>query len=454
MTTTPSVSLVVLNWNGKEHLQDCLSSLLALDYPQEGLEVILCDNGSTDDSPDFVRDAFPGVKLVCLDHNYGFAEGNNRAAEHATGEWLGFLNNDMHVEPEWLSRMLDVVEDHPDTACVASKILNWNGTAIDFVGGGVNFQGMGYQIDHGARTSQWDRSRRVLFACGGAMLIRSNVFREVGGFEGRYFAYFEDVDLGWRLNVMGYDTWYTPQAKVFHRHHGTSSRIGAHQLKLLYERNALYTIYKNFDDANLAVVLPAALMLLNERALTHSALQQSDWHMDAPAADNERPAADNSGPIGREGVFNKTRRLLRDEGPRVTLDKAVGLVRWKLHLLGERRRRRGLERAGGGGAATKPIPDVSLAAYIAVSEFAHALEWLNASRAAIQARRARTDAEVFALVPDPLTDPSYGEPGYVRFHAWFRRVIGVQERLVPGSSAPQPDGAVPVLINESLTAEG
>src|ERR1700693_1728618 len=95
----PAVSIIVLNWNGRGHLQDCLKSLLALDYPESKLQIVLCDNGSTDGSTDFVRARFPKVTIVALDHNYGFAEGNNRAARAATGEWVAFLNNDMWVEP-------------------------------------------------------------------------------------------------------------------------------------------------------------------------------------------------------------------------------------------------------------------------------------------------------------------------------------------------------------------
>src|ERR1700674_3175100 len=102
----PSVSVVVLNWNGKGHLTACLDSLLALDYPASKLQILLCDNGSTDGSVKFVRKGFPKVTVVSLDRNYGFAEGNNRAAKEAMGEWVAFLNNDMWVEPQWLKNMV------------------------------------------------------------------------------------------------------------------------------------------------------------------------------------------------------------------------------------------------------------------------------------------------------------------------------------------------------------
>src|SRR5438105_14224588 len=263
----PSVSRIVLNWNGRAHLEPCLRSLLDLDYDPERLEVILCDNGSEDGSADYVRARFPAVKVIQLERNHGFAEGNDLAAEQASGEWLGFLNNDMRVERDWLNDLLAALDDHPRAACLASRIKTWDGSALDFIGGGVNYQGHGFQVDYGEQSSDRDVERRVLFACGGAMLIRREVFREVGGFDRDYFAYFEDVDPGWRLNLLGHQVWYTPRATAFHRHHGTASRLVAHKLRVLYERNALFTIYKCFEDRDLDRLLTTALLLLNERAL-------------------------------------------------------------------------------------------------------------------------------------------------------------------------------------------
>ena len=282
MPELPSVSLIVLNWNGRRHLDACLGSIQALDYPADRLQLILCDNGSSDGSVEHVRSTFPGVDVVALDANYGFAEGNNRAAETARGDWLGFLNNDMHVEPDWMLRLVEPLQDQPGLACIASRIANWDGTAIDFIGGGVNFQGHGFQVDYGSVKSSEDGARRLLFACGGAMLVRRDIFLELGGFDPEYFAFYEDVDLGWRLNLLGHDVWYEPRATAFHRHHGTAGSVPGHRIRVLHERNALYTIYKCFDDANLAAALPAALLLLNEKALRISHLDVSEYILQQP----------------------------------------------------------------------------------------------------------------------------------------------------------------------------
>jgi GT2 family glycosyltransferase len=406
----PSVSIIVLNWNGKHHLSSCLTSLGALEYPESKLEVILCDNGSTDGSADFVRTQFPRVKLIALDRNYGFAEGNDRAAEQARGEWVGFLNNDMWVKPSWLKDMLSALEQRPEAACVASRIVNWDGSAMDFVGGGVNFMGQAFQLDYGKSESTHDKFRRLLFACGGAMLIRRDVFLEVGGFDRDFFAFFEDVDLGWRLNLLGHDVWYTPRATAFHRHHGTASRIQPQRLRALTERNALATIYKCFDDKNLAAALPAALMLLNERAVLMAKLDVDRFRMGAPS---------------RPSFVDKVRRVVREEGWGVALRKAAHLTVASivdaliavLNPFGDNSYR---------------MPGVTASHYVALSQFAHQLDALNEKRAWIQSHRRRSDAEIVPLFQEPFY-AGHSDQRYVEFMSWLCRVQGLDRRF---SAAP------------------
>ena len=430
MPVEPSVSLVVLNWNGKHHLESCLGSLIALDYPESKLELILCDNGSSDGSVEFARARFPRVKVIALDRNYGFAEGNDRAADQAVGEWVGFLNNDMWVKPEWLRDMLDVLDERPDAACVASRIVNWDGSALDFVGGGVNFMGQAFQLDYGKKESPHDRFRRLLFACGGAMLIRRELFLEVGGFDPDFFAFFEDVDLGWRLNVLGHDVWYTPRATAYHRHHGTARRIRPQKLRALTERNALATIYKCFDDENLAAALPAALMLLNERALRMAKLDSARFGV--PGAGEKKdvspPALGATSPPGGEvktTFLGKVNRVVREEGWGVAARKAVHLtVASIVDAL--------IAVLNGLGDHSYRMPGVTASHYVALSEFAHRLDSLNEKRAWIQSRRRRSDAEIVPLFQEPFY-PGYNDERYIQFMAWLCRVQGLDRRF---TSAP------------------
>ena len=419
----PCVSLVVLNWNGRRHLDACLGSLQALDYPGERLEIILCDNGSQDDSVEYVRSRFPAVRVIRLNRNYGFAEGNNRAAAVANGEWLGFLNNDMRVEPGWLQNMLAPLADQPQ----GSRILNWDGSAIDFIGGGVNFEGHGFQLDHGARQSSRDKSRRVLFACGGAMLIRRDVYKEVGGFDSDYFAFFEDVDLGWRLNLLGYDVWYTSGASVYHKHHGTARKIPYHKLRVLFERNALFTIYKAFDDANLAAVLPVAMLLTNERAIRLAGLDSGKFELDGKSHGllAEPVPARAPGPNGSTamagGLVGKARRLLQDQGAVAVARKTLDYSRRELSL----RFDRVLRHLTPGNVV---IPATAASHYIALAAFARSLPALNEKRRQIQAKRVRSDADILPLLNNALF-PSYPEPGYQRFHGWISHVMGLDQRF-------------------------
>lgn len=426
---SPSVSLVVLNWNGKAHLEHCLQSLLDLDYDPGCLEVILCDNGSSDGSVDYVRTRFPRVKLVPLDYNHGFAEGNNLAAAKASGQWLGFLNNDMWVERDWLTNLVAVLDDHPHAICLASRIKNWDGSLLDFIGGGVNYQGHGFQVDHGEKSSHRDIERRVLFACGGAMLIRRAAFAEVGGFDPDYFAYFEDVDLGWRLNLLGREVWYTPRATVFHRHHGTASSLPAHKLRVLYERNALFTVYKCLEDQNLDRVLPTALLLLNERALRLAQHNPGEFRIQTDTlADSAGNSAQQLQPLPK-----RAGRVFRDEGPKQALIKALKLTRWsarsaiaKASLAIARRLRPDL-------APQLPDdhvgwPNITASHFEAVSEFAHALDRLKAKRCSLQERRQVTDRDLLPLFEDPFF-ANYTDQRYVDFYQWITRVQGLHDRF-------------------------
>jgi GT2 family glycosyltransferase len=425
----PSVSLIVLNWNGRRHLAACLDSLAKLDYPKDRLEVLVVDNGSRDGSAELVR-RHAWVKLIELDRNRGFAEPNNLAAEAATGEWLGFLNNDMRVEPSWLRDLLATGEAHPEAACLASRIKTWNGAALDFIGGGVSLTGHGFQPGLGEGESSLDVERPVLFPCGGAMLVRGSIYQELGGFDGDYFAYFEDVDLGWRMNLLGHDVWYTPRATAFHRHHATGSRLPSAKLRVLYERNALYTIYKCFDDDNLAAVLPAAMLLLNERALVMAGVDPADFRLGPAPAEQEVDggarvaqrlyAYDPAEALG-ESLPARARRAVSEEGLRPALRKTGRYL---------------LERSEAGLRRTvrlpgsRAVPTIALSHAVALSEFGHSLEQLNAKRAWLQQRRRRSDAELLPLMYDPFY-VNYRHPRYERFYRWLVRVQGLDRRLGP-----------------------
>jgi GT2 family glycosyltransferase len=266
----PSVAIVIPNWNGAHHLPECLDAVGELDYPAERLEVIVVDNGSTDESSNIVRQRSPTVRLVSLPRNEGFAAACNAGAREARSECIAFMNNDMRAERTWLRRLVDGYDPAAGYVCVAGVILNWDGTRLDFVEGTVNFHGFAWQehFDKPVREELINDCGDLLFACGGSMLISQDVYLELGGFDATYFAYYEDVDLGWRLWLAGYKVRLAGGARIFHRHHGSAAAMPKHVRAFLYERNALLTLFKNLSDENLSRVLAPALLLLIHKAVS------------------------------------------------------------------------------------------------------------------------------------------------------------------------------------------
>ena len=262
MSPSPSdVSVVTVNWNGKSHLQALLPTL-----PTTGCgEILVVDNGSRDGSQALVRKDFPAVQLIENRTNRGFAHPCNQAAERASRRYLAFINNDMKAHPDWLRKGLPRLGG--PTVCAASRILNWSGERIDFNGSSLQYLGYALQRDIGRLVEEVSQDGEILFPCGGAMLIDRQVFLEVGGFDPDYFALFEDVDLGWRLWVMGYRVAFAAESITCHRGHSTLETQTLPKVRYLMHRNALLTILKNYDDERFQKILPLAIRLAIKRAV-------------------------------------------------------------------------------------------------------------------------------------------------------------------------------------------
>ncbi len=256
----PTVTIAIPHHGGWRHLQHLLPSLAELDARGPVAQTLVVDNASTDGSRDFIRNHHPWVRILELPENRFFAGALNECARSATTPWLAFLNNDMHVEPTWLLEALAVAEEH-DCVCVSSQILDWDGSATQFCGGTINLEGKGFQWTE--RDKDPNQERDLLFACGGAMLVKRDIFLEIGGFDSDYEMLFEDVDLGWRLNLAGYGVRYAPRSKVFHRGHASLSEVDYARKAIYYERNSLATVYKNLEGRYLDPLLP----LLSQRSL-------------------------------------------------------------------------------------------------------------------------------------------------------------------------------------------
>ncbi|MCW2740960.1 MAG: glycosyltransferase [Blastococcus sp.] len=262
------VSVVIVNFRGAADTLTCIEGLGGLVWPTGSLEIVVVDNASGDDSVEQIRTHAPHVTLIPSAENTGFAGGCNLGIQHSSGEYIALINSDARPDPGWISEAVAVLRSDASVGAVASKVVDWAGEKIDFVGGGVNFQGQGYKLEAGRPDSdEWSTARDVLFFTGSAAVLRASAVEEVGGFDEQYFMFFEDVDLGWRLNLRGHRVRYVPSSLVFHRHHASIEKFGSYRERYLLERNALLTIYKNMGHEGLRASLAPAVLLAVHNAM-------------------------------------------------------------------------------------------------------------------------------------------------------------------------------------------
>lgn len=222
------VKIVILNWNGAVHLRRFLLGVVAA--APEGVQVVVADNGSTDESIALLEADFPSVGLIRLDRNYGFAEGYNRALAQLEADCFVLLNSDVETPVGWLEPLIAVMEHHPDVAAVAPKLralttpdrFEYAGAA----GGYIDY--LGYPFCRGRilqttehDNGQYDDARDVFWVSGAAFCCRADVFRSLGGFDARFFAHMEEIDLCWRMQLAGYRVRIVPQSTVYHLGGGT-----------------------------------------------------------------------------------------------------------------------------------------------------------------------------------------------------------------------------------------
>lgn len=380
----PRVSIVILNWNGRHHLEPCFKTLRALDYPEDRFEVVLVDNGSDDGSQDEVRRKHGWVRLVENSRNRGFAAGCNQGALVAKDGPLRptqvvFLNNDIHVDAGFLRALVAPVTQRRAIASTA-KMYSWDGKVLNSAAGGMNFYGFGLQRGYNAPPApEYDVPRRSLFACGGAMSMDLDAFFAMGGFDEEFFAYYEDVDLGWRSWVQGHEVHYEPRAVCYHHHSSTSRRVPVERLRLIQVRNPLLASFKNYDDDNLRRVLPTMLGLATRRALLCAGLGDAREYR---IEDLETLAG--PGPVA--GFWSRFRR-----------------------------------NAAGRSAA---VPKVAMADLLGINDLIGRWDHWMERRRVVQAARRRPDAEILPLFLRPMWCIE-GEAGYKELHAGLASFMGL-----------------------------
>lgn len=364
----PRVTVVVPTFDGLHDLRESIPSLLDVDYPKKNRSVLVVDNGSSDGTADWLAKQHGSVTTVTLDRNHGFAGACNRGVEAAAdADVVVFVNNDMRFEPDFLSELVSPIARGECDATTAKR-LSWDGTTLDGAGVGSTFLGIAVQPDFGEPVPPaHEIHRRTLFACGGAMAIRRDVFLDCSGFDEDFFAYYEDLDLGWRMSILGHDVHYVPSATCHHHHSATSRRFPPEVVRRMVIRNSIATCAKNYGDAHFRRVLPAVLGLAIERAFLKSDLETAPFDPDRVSL------------AGQEGPPDCDRHSIDGIGAAdlVALHDVLG--RWP--------------------------------------------EWM-AKRDEIQSRRRRPDSEVFPMFLDPLACVE-GDRSYAELQADLVRRFGI-----------------------------
>ena len=243
--TSPFFSIIVLYWNSEKYLSENLRALAAQTW--QDFEVILLDNGSQQPPDQKILAQFPELQLrqIASEKNLGFAAGNNLAARSARGEYLVLLNVDAFPQPDWLAQVHTGIQQHPNAFFASRLLMADDPQRLDGEWNVVHATGLVWRRAHGRKLSAaWPQERRVLSACAAAGVYPREAFTAAGGFDEDFFAYMEDVDLDFRLQLLGYPCWYLPKAVV--RHAGSGSTSPRSDLVIFYgHRNLVWTFVKD-----------------------------------------------------------------------------------------------------------------------------------------------------------------------------------------------------------------
>lgn len=260
-------AVVILNWNGKHMMEKFLPSVVA--NTTGDAEVIVADNGSTDDSILFLHTHYPNIRIIQLERNYGFAEGYNRALAQVEADFYVLLNDDVEVSPHWVEPVIEQMQQHPQTAICQPKLLMYDRRdTFEYAGAAGGFiDRYGYPFCRGRifdtvekDFGQYDDACEIFWASGAAMFVRADLWHSLGGLDGDFFAHMEEIDFCWRAKNQGYRVEYCPRSVVYHLGGGTLPKSNPRKTYLNF-RNNLSMLYKNLPSGRRLWVLTTRFIL-------------------------------------------------------------------------------------------------------------------------------------------------------------------------------------------------
>jgi GT2 family glycosyltransferase len=261
------VAVVILNWNGKKFLEKFLPSLLANSSDQA--EIIVADNASSDDSVEYLKSNFPGIRIIQHQKNFGFAKGYNLALAQVEADYFILLNSDIEVTPNWIQPVIELMESDALIAACQPKIRSYaEPQKFEYAGAAGGFiDKYGYPFCRGRMflsieedNGQYDDTIEIFWATGACMFVRAGLFLQFGGLDEDFFAHMEEIDFCWRLKNEGYKIMYCPSSVVYHIGGGTLPKISWRKTYLNFRNNCIL-LYKNLPDNLLPEVFAKRLIL-------------------------------------------------------------------------------------------------------------------------------------------------------------------------------------------------
>ena len=249
------VSVIIPNFNGMAYLDGVLSGLEC--QTVRNFEVILVDNGSSDGSCAFVASSYPWVHMIELPENFGFCKAVNEGIKASRAPYVLLLNNDIEVTPDFIEEMLAAIRRHKKAfSCAARMIQFHDRDRLDDAGNYYCALGWAYARGKGKDIHTCEKEEKIFVSCAGAAIYRRKIFEKIGYFDEEHFAYLEDMDVGYRARINGYENWYAPKAMVYHVGSGTSGSRYNHFKTRYSSRNNVYLIYKNMPLLQIILNLP------------------------------------------------------------------------------------------------------------------------------------------------------------------------------------------------------